>query len=238
MSKKNLLLKQIRFAYAQKDSVFALNINEFNLLRGQITFLHGGSGCGKTTLLNLISGVIDSDLTTQLNAVFPSVAYVMHESTLLPWLSIEQCILTEEKLRKYSCDFSLFKELCEKFGLIDILSKNAARLSLGMRQRVEIAKALAFKPDLLLLDEAFSGIDAKTKHIVLKETYKLIDEFQICTIATAHQIGDLLRLAQRISWLEGGTIKQEIGIREKLEDRLEMSVNDIYKLEAAKIVLQ
>lgn len=111
-------------------------------------------------------------------------------------------------------------------------------MSLGMRQRIEIAKALSFHPGLLLLDEALSGIDGNTKREVAQGLWEETDRGKITVVGTAHQIGDLLMLAQRVYFIDGGKINEVIEIEKSVTERLNMEVEALYKLESAKTILK
>ncbi|MEW8332580.1 MAG: ATP-binding cassette domain-containing protein [Candidatus Thiodiazotropha sp.] len=206
----------------------------FEVNKGEIIFLHGNSGCGKTTVLNLVSGVIKSEIEDQVRMRFPEIAYVMHTTTMLSWGDVEKSIAVEEKLREKEINRNLLKELCGKFNLPQhVFRLKTWHLSLGMRQRLEIAKAISFSPDIILLDESFSGIDRNTKVVVLEEVWNWVKYKNGTVIGTAHQIGDLLRLAQRIYWLEGGKIKTSLTISEDVETRIGMSTDSLLSIESA-----
>jgi ABC-type nitrate/sulfonate/bicarbonate transport system ATPase subunit len=225
--------KGFYFQY-QGEQPFSLTINHISFKKGEIVFLHGRSGCGKTTLMDLLSGVQKSIVEQEVRAVFKNIGYVMHESTLLPWTTIQKNIKIEEKLRKRQHNKEYLLSLCQLFSLDQtIFNKNASDISLGMRQRIEIAKALSFEPDILLLDEAFSGIDAITKARVIKSIIDAVQKMGICVVGTAHQIGDLLRMAEKIYWLEDGAIKKIIEVKESPHERIDMTIYKLYSLRAA-----
>lgn len=233
-----LRVEEIRYRYNGQQGEFELHIPNFSLEKGKVLFLHGRSGCGKSTLLNLISGVIKSSLVESVKSEFPSIAYVMHESTLLPWQDVGDNISTEEKLRSKLCKRQMFEDICQSFGLPKrILEKKAMRLSLGMRQRVEIAKALAFEPDVLLLDEAFSGIDLNRKAVVLQTVWEMSQDLEIAVVGTAHQIADLLRLAEEIYVLEEGKLVEIIDVHPAVSDRIDLSVHQVHELEIAQKII-
>lgn len=230
---------EIKYSYTKNnaDSSFCLNINRFEIDINEIVFLHGDSGCGKTTLLNILAGVIKLNITMDIRKRFPEIAYVMHSSTLPPWGCLYECISIEEKLRNKYIDHEKFSNLCQEFKLPEnILNYKSWQLSLGMRQRIEIAKAVAFSPNLILLDEAFSGIDKNTKPIVLKKLLDWVQSKKGNIIGTAHQLDDLLRLAQKIIWLKNGEIHKIVKINETIEERLSMNIESLLSLEASKII--
>lgn len=239
MSGELFNISETNFSYQPDSNAFRLNIINFSLSCGEIVFLHGRSGCGKSTLLNLLAGVIASPIAASLRHFFNSVGYVMHDSTLLPWLTIKKNIRVEENVRNKKCNISQFLLFSRQFGFgSDLLSLRPNQLSLGMRQRIEIAKALSFQPSLLLLDEALSGIDSSTKKEVARTLWKEVSENNITVIGTAHQVADLLMLAQRVYLIDGGRIENVLSIEQSVRERLNMDTEELYKLESTKAILR
>lgn len=233
-----LTLDKYNYSYTNGKGVFRLEIADFELGRGEIVFLHGRSGCGKSTFMNLLSGVLRSSLIKQSREVFSNICYVMHESTLLPWLTLGGNLKIEASLRRIECNLKGFIHYCMKFGLPDnIINKLPAELSLGMRQRVEIAKALSFRPHLLLIDESLSGLDRQAKRLVAQELLGISRNLNTAILGTAHQLSDLLMLAQRIYVMTDGKLKEMIEVRERSDDRIYMEPAELIRLEIAKLLL-
>lgn len=229
MSKESLFAIQ-RYEYTFKGASrpFSLHIHDFRIRTGEIVFLHGPSGCGKTTLLKLLSGAIPSILEASCRKIFPKIGFIMHESTLLPWLSIMNNLSVEERLRRQAADVDRFCGLCERMELgSECLQKKAAELSLGMRQRIEIAKALCFSCDLLLLDEGLSGIDVKIRGVVARMLWDSVVGEGISIVGTAHHMSDLLMLAQRIYLVENGNVSGSVGIDIGVSERLQMTTQEL-----------
>jgi ABC-type multidrug transport system ATPase subunit len=233
-----VIIRNLKFEFNNQREAFGIEIDSLYVKKGKIYFLHGNSGSGKTTFLNLLSGVISNSLMSMVRKEFETIAYVMHESTLLPWCTIKKCISIEERLRGRKINQKLFEELCSQFKLNnDIINTRARHLSLGMRQRLEIAKAIAFTPDLLLLDEAFSGVDNKTKASVLAAVHGYSKENNITLIGTAHQVYDLLRIAENVIIIEEGCILEEIVVDEDTLVRMHMSPQQLNDLKAFKSLI-
>lgn len=227
---RDLALSGIEYRFKRAHS-FGISVAEFSLAAGNISFLHGRSGSGKTTLLNLLSGVLQSNIDGLIREQCPKVGYVMHESTLLPWKTVNQNLRIEATLREEEPPVTLFEGYCRQFEIDkDALSNKAARLSLGMRQRIEIAKALSFKPDLLLLDEAFSGIDLKRRKKVSDEVCAWALRTGAKIIATAHQLPDLLRFANVVHVLDAGKLVKTTTISTPIAERKKMSNEDLVHL--------
>lgn len=142
-----------------RDQTVLQNLS-YTFETGRITAITGVSGIGKTTILNLAAGLLRASEGSVINT-FAKTAYVFQESRLLPWktaLENVTCVCGDEaKARKY-LDMLLPGES----------DKYPDELSGGMQQRVAIARAMAYEADLVLLDEAFKGLDEKTKSEVIE----------------------------------------------------------------------
>ena len=147
----------------------------------------------------------------------------MHESTLLPWSSVRKNLKIEELLRQKSCDRRKFEESLVAFGLsADTGDLFPSQLSLGMRQRVEIAKALAFDVDLLLLDEGFSGIDSENKRSVMETLWQGVRRSNFSVVATTHQITDIMMTGQIVYCFGDGVILKKVQLPGCVQDRLRL----------------
>jgi len=128
----------------------------FDLGRGKSIALLGPSGCGKTTLIRIIAGLID-DYEGTIERKVQRIGYVFQEPRLIPWRTvIENLKFVEENEER------IFKTL-EALKLRDYANFKPSKLSGGMRQRVNLARALIIEPELLLLDEPFASLDVHLK---------------------------------------------------------------------------
>lgn len=229
------------FKFIQKKSCgsFTLSIRSFTLQKGEIIFVYGGSGSGKTTFFNLITGVKKSELAKMVRLSFPRIEYVMHESKLLPWHRLRDNINVINKLNGIISVDNVIN-IVKKIGLDEhVLEMKPWQLSLGMRQRIEIAIAIANKPDLILFDEALSGIDNKHKILTTTMLYDYIKTNNVSFVGTAHQISDILRLAERVIFIKNGLITGQLCIVSKsVEQRLKMSLDELYALPEAKQLIE
>lgn len=226
------------FHWSLPGSLLVLSIPTFRLLKGEIVYLQGPSGSGKTTLLNLLTGVLPSPLSAQCRAGFPSIGYVMHESSLLSWSTVNQNVVVEEYLRRCSPPPGYFEDLCREFGLdATVMTRRAIKLSLGMRQRVEIALALSFSPDLLVLDEALAGIDTANKSVIMSRLQKCVRAEGLTVLATSHQLADILRFAERIYSIENGVIGDEIVLTTPVEERARFSSDELLAMKQATAII-
>ena len=179
---------------------------DLEIRHGEFVAIVGPSGCGKTTLLNLISGLVRSqDGEVRVNGAPPSVGdpevgYLFARDALLPWRSVlgnaELAMEMEGVAKKERRARAM--DLLEAVGLADSSHSYPAQLSQGMRQRVAIARTLAPRPALLMLDEPFSALDAQTK-LLLQETFsQLWAEIGATVVLITHDLSEAIALADRI----------------------------------------
>ena len=173
------------------------NIN-FNLIEGEILTLLGPSGSGKSTILNILTNLLKP--TSGQVIINGKVGYMFQKDNLLEWLNILDNILIglriQKKLTKESKEKAL--KLLEKYGLIEFIDAYPSELSGGMRQRVALIRALMLNPSLLLLDEAFSALDAQTRIKVSSDVYKIIKDLKMTTIMVTHDITEAISFADNI----------------------------------------
>ena len=165
--------------------------------RGEFVAVVGPSGCGKTTLLNLFSGFLkptsgNVDCSGRVRTVY------QHDS-LFPWQTAAQNIAMG--LRDLSSEVERNRQLNHMLRLIN-LEQFAAHypheLSGGMRQRVELARALAGTTDILLLDEPFSSLDYLTRLRLRRELARMLEELPRTVVLVTHDIEEAAQLADRI----------------------------------------
>lgn len=154
-------LENIAFSYGNKRIFEDFSLE---LADGARLALMGPSGCGKSTLLRLISGLLTPQSGRIAGLPQDGVAYVFQESRLLPQLTARENV--ELVLKNVENRQKLAEEILTELGLGDELDTLPSELSGGMARRVAMARALAFPSPLLVLDEAFTGLDERTRGIV------------------------------------------------------------------------
>jgi NitT/TauT family transport system ATP-binding protein len=147
-----LSIKDLSYKYGKNTVIDALSY-EFEC--GKVTAIVGESGVGKTTLVNLISSLLPAPLGT-IESDINKIGYVFQEPRLFNWMSALENVSTVS-------DEETARALLTQMGLADALSKYPAELSGGMKQRLSLARALAYGGDLFLLDEPFSALDPNLK---------------------------------------------------------------------------
>lgn len=181
---------------------------DFSLQQNQIISLLGPSGCGKSTLLRIAAG-LDTDFDGQVsagNALDTTrktpVAYVFQEPRLMPWLNVEQNIAFFDSGQKV--DHAWVAELIDAVGLSGVEKALPKQLSGGMAQRVAIARGLYSRPQILLLDEPFSAVDAFTRMKLHELILGLVQRYGISLLLVTHDIDEALYLGDKVIVLGTG----------------------------------
>lgn len=201
----------------------------------KITVILGESGCGKTTLLRILSNLDTADSGEVVyiendKKITPKVGVVFQESRLMPWLTVKENIsfhskgMDEETLNKYLSMMNL-----QKF-------KNSYpnELSGGMANRVSIARALSYDPDILLMDEPFAALDYFTRRKMQKEVIDIHKSTKKGVIFVTHNIDEALTIADKIL-----VIKQDKTIKEfVIEDDYNRDLGDSYYIDLKKVILR
>ena len=160
-----------------------------------VTAIMGASGIGKTTFLNIISGLEKAD-SGEIICQFNKISYKFQEHRLLEWLTAKENIeIVIPKNASKNAEYWL-----KKVNLTDSANKYPSELSGGMQQRVALARALAYEGDLLLLDEPFSAVDTETKQVLMDS----IKEFakNNAVIIVTHDTEEALELNADIITIE------------------------------------
>jgi len=192
----------------QTEPVHALSGINMKVNSGDFVSLIGPSGCGKTTLLRVIadlekptSGTISVEGKSPNQARLDrSYGYVFQTPALLPWRNIESNIHLPLEMSGYSK--SEQKKLSEKYlslvSLTGFEKKYPWQLSGGMQQRVSIARALSFDPDMLLMDEPFGALDEITRDRLNEELLRLWEQTQKTVVFVTHSIPEAVFLSSKI----------------------------------------
>ncbi len=196
--------------YVERDGrqVLALSDVSLTVRDGEFMAIVGPSGCGKTTLLNIVAGLIPYDLGavaidgTRVNGPGVDRAVVFQHASLLPWRTIAGNVRYGMELQK-RFDERTMRERTAHF--IDLVGLNGferhypSELSGGMQQRVNLARALAADPVVLLMDEPFAALDAQTREFMQSELLKIWSEARKTVVFITHQINEAVYLADRVT---------------------------------------
>jgi NitT/TauT family transport system ATP-binding protein len=179
---------------------------ELDVRRGEFVALIGASGCGKTTLLNVVAGLVPAAAgTVSVAGAAPAagrrdICYVLARDALLPWRTVTgnveyglelSGVGREERARRAAA-------YIEKVGLGAARDLYPSRLSQGMRQRASLARAFAVDRSLYLMDEPFSALDSQTKLVLHDQLLRLWEQSGATVVFVTHDIGEAITLADRV----------------------------------------
>jgi len=186
----------------------------FQVQRGEFVCLVGHSGCGKTTVLNILAGLDSPDdgvvLAEGREISGPSLdrAVIFQGHALMPWMTAEQNVAFALSCRAPGTPRGQLRERARaalaRVGLEHAAGKRPAELSGGMKQRVGIARALAIAPRMLLMDEPFSALDALTRGALQEEMSRLVTEAGQTAFMITHDVDEAILLADRILLMTNG----------------------------------
>ncbi|TMC79006.1 MAG: ABC transporter ATP-binding protein [Chloroflexi bacterium] len=188
------------------DELVAVDGVDLIVSQGEFVSIVGPSGCGKTTFLNAVDGLIpiasgsllldDRDIT----APGPDRAMVFQQPSLLPWRTVMGNVIygIEMQHRAGRESREIAKRLIDLVGLGGFAESWPSELSGGMQQRVNLARALATDPELLLLDEPFAALDAQTRETMQQELTRIWGETRKTAIFITHDIAEAVYLADRV----------------------------------------
>lgn len=210
-------IEALSFGYSQNKLIF--DNFSLSLEKGSTWSILGPSGCGKTSLLYLIAGLRrslrGSILINELEVTRPrpQTGLILQEYGLLPWATIGENALLGWKIREFYGPDGKHSPLqaargenpvkivdgwLDRLGVLDLKNKYPMQVSGGQRQRTAIARTLALQPDVLLMDEPFSSLDAPTRESLQSLTVRLCAEEAITLVAVTHSIEEAVFLGKHV----------------------------------------
>jgi ABC-type Fe3+/spermidine/putrescine transport system ATPase subunit len=210
-------------------AVVAVDRADLTVADGELFTLLGPSGCGKTTLLRLLAGFYQPDdgeirfgdrLVNGLPPYERNIGMVFQNYALWPHMTVAQNVSYGLRLRKQRAAEvrARLDQALRKVNLAGFESRYPGQLSGGQQQRVALARALVLEPDILLLDEPLSNLDAKIRVQVRAEIRKLQQELSITTIYVTHDQEEALSMSDRVAVMQDGRVLQ-VGVPRELYER-------------------
>lgn len=205
-----------------QNKVVLNNIN-VEIAKGEFITVIGSSGCGKTTFLKMINGLINPDSgaiyingidIVKVNKIFlrRNIGYVIQEIGLFPHMTIRKNISYILRLKNEKDKEKIEKRVRYLINLVglneELLDRYPGELSGGQRQRIGIARALSANPDIMLMDEPFASVDEITRKLLQDEIIKIYKEFKMTVIFVTHDIKEALKLGTRVIVMDEGNIIQ------------------------------
>jgi len=199
-----LSLRGVGKVFAARN-VSALRDIDLVIEEGEFLALLGPSGCGKSTLLRLIAGLENSDsgVLNWANPLSPGqIGFVFQDANLLPWATVLENAALPGRIRGDNAMMAHAREILIAVGLGDFLQAYPRELSGGMRMRVSIARALAARPRLLLMDEPFAALDEFTRHRLQDDLLQITARENCTTVFVTHSLYEAAFLANRVAVMQ------------------------------------
>lgn len=234
LEKKDIVIKGLSKSF---DGVQVIKNIDLEIKAGEFFSILGPSGCGKTTLLRILAGFIEPDSgvvylgdkdITNLPPNLRSTNTIFQKYALFPHLTVYENIAFPLRMKKMDSDYidTEVKKMLKMIELEEHASKKPNQLSGGQQQRVSIARALVNKPEVLLLDEPLSALDAKLRQNLLIELDNIHEEVGITFIFITHDQQEALSISDRIAIMNKGKVLQVGTPAEVYESPADMFVAD------------
>ncbi len=249
---KYVLIEQVNMRFITKTGSFeALRNINLEITQGEFVTIIGHSGCGKSTVLNLLAGLLDPSeglmfcAGREIAGPGPERAVVFQNHSLLPWLTcaenvylaIERVFGEKETRAQMLARTAAAMELV---GLTHAAEKRPNEVSGGMKQRVGIARALAMEPKVLLLDEPFGALDALTRARLQDELMGIMAKSGATAIMVTHDVDEAVLLSDKIVMMTNGpgaTIGEILNVQlARPRKRLELAENADYNHLRAEVL--
>ncbi|HLT13285.1 MAG TPA: ABC transporter ATP-binding protein [Marinobacter sp.] len=216
MSKTHLELTGVEMAFdTAKGPFIALENVDLKIQKGEFVSLIGHSGCGKSTVLNIVAGLLQATKGGcvldghEVNSPGPERAVVFQNHALMPWLTVYENVelavrqvFRKSMKRQERKDWILHN--LELVNMAHAAGKRPGEISGGMAQRVGIARALAMKPSVLLMDEPFGALDALTRAHLQDSLMEIQQELNNTVIMITHDVDEAVLLSDRIIMMTNG----------------------------------
>jgi NitT/TauT family transport system ATP-binding protein len=231
-------VQNLRKEFVTDDStVVALEDASFEVEGHEFVSVVGPSGCGKSTLLNILSGI---DTPTSGIAEITEgdreacLGYVFQAARLLPWRTVLDNLLFVQRTRDAEA-----RDRCQRYlDMVELghtANKYPGQLSGGMQQRVGIARAFSIEPDVLLMDEPFSHLDAITSRTLRRELHDLWDQSRRTVLFVTHDVSEAVELSTRILlFAKGGHLQDDMSVdlpfpRDPASDEVALAKADVLR---------
>jgi len=241
---KHLELSQVGISFPTAKGPFvALQKVNLSIQKGEIISLIGHSGCGKSTVLNIIAGLLTATEggvilnQKEVNAPGPERAVVFQNHSLLPWLTVYEnvALAVKQVFAGKKTKAQMHEWIEHNLALVQMShakDKKPAEISGGMKQRVGIARALAMEPEVLLMDEPFGALDALTRAHLQDSVQDIQASLGNTIILITHDVDEAVLLSDRIVMMTNGpaaTVGEILTIDlPRPRDRLQLADNPRY----------
>ncbi len=191
---------------ANKEDLTVIDNVSFDVKEGEFVTIIGPSGCGKSTLLSIIAGLESYDSGDivvkghRIGSTGPDIVIIFQEESLFPWLTVEENVEFGLKQKGISKEERkrIASEYIELVELTPFAQSRVHQLSGGMKQRVAIARGLALNPRILLMDEPFGALDARTRQILQNEVQEIHEKTKKTILFVTHDVREAVSLGDRV----------------------------------------
>jgi NitT/TauT family transport system ATP-binding protein len=221
-----VVLEDVGYAYGDLPVLDGVS---FSVGEGETAALIGPSGCGKSTLLNLVGGLLEQQggriatVGAAPAGCLNPLTFVFQDFALLPWRTVggNVALALEHHNLSRAAQSARIAEVLTLCGLADFADALPRQLSGGMRQRVGIARAIAVKPAVLLMDEPLSALDAQTRELLMEDLVAIWARERTTTLYVTHNLNEAVRLADKVVVLSRrpGRIKRIVSIPVPVAER-------------------
>jgi len=222
-----VVLEDVGYAYGDLPVLDGIG---FTVGEGETAALIGPSGCGKSTLLNLVGGLLPQQkgriatVGAAPAGCLNPLTFVFQDFALLPWRTVAGNValaLEPHRLTRAEREVRI-TEVLQLCGLADFADALPKQLSGGMRQRVGIARAIAVRPAVMLMDEPLSALDAQTRELLMEDLIAIWARERTTTLYVTHNLNEAVRLADKVVVLSRrpGRIKRIVEIAVPVADRM------------------
>ena len=200
-------IKNLTVRYRNNSGfISALDRVTLSINHGDIIAVVGPSGCGKSTLLHVLAGILkdyEGSVTIDNNAVDPTfhrIGFIPQNFGLLPWMNVYSNALLGLEMKKIPSmeQKDLIDHVFQRLAISDLIDRYPNQLSGGQKQRVAIARSLLLKPDILLMDEPFSALDALSREDAQDLFLELWEEYKVSTLLVTHSIEEAVYIGNKI----------------------------------------
>ena len=216
IAKKYLEISQVGIEFPTPDGSYcALKGVDFSIDKGEFVSIIGHSGCGKSTVLNIVAGLYQATSGgvildgKEVNDPGPDRAVVFQSHALMPWLSVYDnvAIGVEQVFKKQKSKAEMKEWVEHNLRLVKMdhaMSKRPHEISGGMKQRVGIARCLAMQPKVMLMDEPFGALDALTRANLQDSVMEIQKELETTVILITHDVDEAVLMSDKIVMMSNG----------------------------------
>ena len=238
----HVAIRALSHTYRRSDGP-VLKDMDFEIRQGEVVALLGRSGCGKSTLLHMMAGLTHPSagevVINGRGVRAPSPRWVMmfQAPSLYPWMTVAQnAALGLRFSRKTNEIATRVPEVLELVDLAAFADRNAQDLSGGQQQRVALARSLATRPEMLLLDEPFSALDAFTRRALQQDVREIAKQMGLTMVLVTHDVSEAVLMADRVLVLDAnpGRVAHDVTIT--LRDDARSAGTDAFQEEQARLM--